>query len=296
VTASGFTRGPDFLATLDPQTYTTNYLTTFAAGSTGTGLTSAPGGSEVISGTGNVATFLQSGGATPSLYSVTNAASFAATGQIAAGELITLFGSGIGPATPATADLSSGVAPTQLGGVQVLLDGSPIPLLYAQQDQINAIVPFAVSPLNATAYTLSVTNNGATSNQATLQAIDADPEPFSSNPPYTAALNQDGTVNSQSNPAANGSTVAVLATGFGPLLGSPITGRIIPNPVDLDLPVQLLYNGQPLTVTYSGQAPMLVGGVSQINFVLPASVPSPLWTLQFNVGGWLSGPFKLWVK
>jgi hypothetical protein len=220
VPASGFTRGTDFLAVIDPQSHMVNFLTTFASGSAGTGLSAAPGNSEVISGTSNVATVLQSGDATMSLYAVTNSANLVATGQVARGELITLFGANIGPVTPFTADLSSGFAPKQLGGVQVLVQNAPVSLLYAQLDQINAIVPFqpATSLESPNMLTLTVLNAAESSNVATLGLIDADPQPFTSNPPFAAALNQDGTVNSSSNPAAAGSTVSVFAYRFGRFL------------------------------------------------------------------------------
>jgi uncharacterized protein (TIGR03437 family) len=314
IAESGFTRGPDFLATLDPSPYDVTFLTTFASGSVGTGLAPAMNGSEVISGTSNLATFLEAGAPTTNLYSVTNAANFLATGQVAAGELITLFGANIGPSTPATADLKSGTAPTQLSGVRVLAGNTPIPLLYAQQDQINAIVPF-----DSTGLPLTVSNGTATSNQAAIELTNADPQPFSQSAPFAAALNQDGTVNSQSEPAAAGSIVSVFGTGFGQLIGPPVTdGAVITIPKNQALPVQVvdygpppvqypvsgqplqatLGPGQPLPVIYAGQAPTLIGGVSQVNFVLPAQSPigSSNLVLQFNGGGQLSLPFLLWVK
>jgi uncharacterized protein (TIGR03437 family) len=310
IAASGFTRGLDFLATLDPATYDVTFLTTFASGSVGTGLASAANGSEVISGASNLATFLAAGAPTTNLYSVTNAANFLATGQVAAGELITLFGANIGPSTPATADLTSGTAPTQLGGVRVLAGNTPIPLLYAQQDQINAIVPF-----DSTGQPLTVSNGPATSNQAAIELTNADPQPFSQGASFAAAINQDGTVNSQSEPAAAGSIVSV----FGQLVAPPITdGTVINTPKDQALLVQVtdygpppvqypasglplqatLGSGQPLQVIYAGQAPTLIGGVSQVNFVLPTPGPmgSSNLVLQFNVGGELSLPFLLWVS
>lgn len=313
IAAAGFTRGPDFLATLDPITYDVTFLTTFASGSVGAGLASAGNGSEVISGASNLATFLAPGAPTTNLYSVTNATNFLATGQVAVGELITLFGSNIGPNTPATADLKSGIAPTQLSGVRVLAGNTAIPLLYAQQDQINAIVPF-----DSTGQPLTVSNGAATSNQASIQLTNADPQPFSEGASFAAALNQDGTVNSQSEPAAAGSIVSVFTTGFGQLVGPPVTdGTVITSPKDQALPVQVtdygappvqypdsglplqatLGSGQPLQVIYAGQAPTLIGGVSQVNFVLPTSpIGSSNLVLQFNVGGQLSLPFLLWVK
>jgi uncharacterized protein (TIGR03437 family) len=314
IAASGFTRGLDFLATLDPTTYDVTFLTTFASGSVGTGLASAPDGSEVISGASNLATFLEPGAPTTNLYSVTNAANFLATGQVAAGELISLFGANIGPSTPATADLQSGIAPTQLGGVRVLAGNTAIPLLYAQQDQINAIVPF-----DTTGQPLTVSNGAATSNQAAIQLTNADPQPFSEGASFAAAINQDGTVNSQSEPAPAGSIVSVFATGFGQLVAPPVTdGTVINSPKDQALLVQVtdygpppvqypgsgqpleatLGSGQPLQVIYAGQAPTLIGGVSQVNFVLPTTslMGSSNLVLQFNVGGQLSLPFLLWVK
>lgn len=294
ITASGFTRGSGFLATIDPKTYAGTFLTTFPAGSIGTGLTSAPGGMEAISGTSNVVDFLAPApgaipAGTPVLYGITSSANFIATGQVAQGELITLFGANIGPSTPVTANLSSGPPPIVLGGVEVLQGpvqlepSSPIPLLYVQQDQINAIVGISTN-WESNLITFSVKNGSANSSTANLQ-MGADPEAFLTNPPYAAALNQDGTVNSQANPAAAGGIVAVFGTGLAST----------PN-------LLVLYNGAPVAVTYAGQAPMLVAGVSQVNFVVPPSGGSSSEQFQFEI---VDGdgsppstgmPFEIWVK
>lgn len=177
-----------------------------------------------------------------------------------------------------------------LAGVQVLQGpvqlepSSPIPLLYVQQDQINAIVgPFFNYASNLV--TFSVKNGSASSAVANLNQIVADPEAFLTNPPYAAALNQNGTVNSETNPAAAGSIVAVFGTGLGP---TP------------DLLV--LYGGAPVNVTYAGQAPMLVAGVSQVNFVVPPTGGNSSAQFQFEIVDGSDSPpspgmsFGLWVK
>jgi uncharacterized protein (TIGR03437 family) len=57
---------------------------------------------------------------------VANAANLT-PGLVAPGELVTLFGTGMGP----------------LDGTRVLFDGVPAPLLFVGDGQINAVVPFA---------------------------------------------------------------------------------------------------------------------------------------------------------
>jgi uncharacterized protein (TIGR03437 family) len=213
--------------------------------------------------------------------------------------LITLFGANLGPYTPVAAGLSSGQPPTELGGVQVLQGPvqleppTPIPLLYVQQDQINAVVGFSTN-WQSNLLTLSVRNGSASS--ATVSIAGAlDPEAFLTYPPYAAALNQDGTVNGQSNPAAAGSTIAVFATGFGDLT-SPGSSAFP------TAEVLVLYNGAPVTVTYAGQAPTLVAGVSQVNFVVPPSSGGSSESLEFEVLAgygslpWTGMPFEIWVK
>ena len=82
----------------------------------------------------------------PGIASVVNAASYA-SGAVAPGELVTIFGTGIGPALPQFPPASSppSTVGTTLGNVQVTFDGTPAPLLYGSSGQINAVVPFEVA-------------------------------------------------------------------------------------------------------------------------------------------------------
>ena len=98
---------------------------------------------------------------------VLSAGSFLA-GAIAPGELVTLFGSGIGPA--AAQQPSGSVTSTVLGGTSVFFDGTAAPLLYAGTNQINAIVPYGVSGKTATQ--LTITAQGKTI-AAVAQAVAA---------------------------------------------------------------------------------------------------------------------------
>jgi uncharacterized protein (TIGR03437 family) len=296
---SGFASGSLFLATIDPHTYAIS-LTTFPTGSLGTGLSFTSSGSVAVTGISNVVEIVNvnadsATSSLPSIYGIANSAGGSVTGAIAPAELVTLYGANLGPATPVTADLSAGTAPTQLGGLQVLINGSAVPLLYASSQQINAIAP---ANLASSTFTVVLSNSGTNSNQAVVDDIPASPAAFNigtATAPITAAINQDGTVNGPNNPARPGSIVSVYGTGFGLFT----TG----------VPVQVYYMGagienlipfvnQSLEVTYAGQAPGLVTGVAQINFQLPLSVaasgpPGPQF--RFDVGGWLSPVFSLSV-
>jgi uncharacterized protein (TIGR03437 family) len=98
-----------------------------------------------------------------------------------------------------------------------------------------------------------------------------------------AIINQDGTVNSASNPAARGSVVSIYATGGG--LGNPpgvddhITSANAPvfkssAYVRLDSDGSCDAPFYPAEVLYYGGAPDSVPGLVQINARLPLDVPS----------------------
>ena len=68
-------------------------------------------------------------------------------GPVAPGQIVSIFGAGLGPATPVrgAVDPETGRIPSALGGVSVLLDEEPAPLLYVQESQINAQVPYELA-------------------------------------------------------------------------------------------------------------------------------------------------------
>ncbi len=84
----------------------------------------------------------------PTINSVVNAASFL-KGAVSPGEIVTLFGTAMGPATAAyaTIDPSTGKLATTIGGVQVLFNGIPAPMIYASATQVSAIVPYEMAPI-----------------------------------------------------------------------------------------------------------------------------------------------------
>jgi len=202
-----------------------------------------------------------------------NGASFE-FGPISPGETIALM-TNQGPATGAIATLTNGQYPAQLAGVQVFFDGVPVPILYAQQEQINVQAPFDLA--NATTR-IQVNYNGNLSWVNTVAVEPSAPAIFHADATAQALVwNQDLTFNSASNPAAVGSTVAIWGTGGGGFLPAAITGGITPLAplAQLALPVTVTLGGTlvPATVAYSGSAPTLSTGVFQINFTIPAGAP-----------------------
>ncbi len=213
---------------------------------------------------------------------IQNAANFANT-PLAPGELVTLRGFGIGPSTgTATQTQSSGLVSTQLDGAQVFFNGLPAPLLYAQSEQINVQVPWELT--GATTAQIQVEYQGALSNPAKVTIQPSSPALFQivpasppANPPFQGAiLNQDGTVNSPSNPAARGSIVSLFGTGGGVTATGGVTGGITPlSPLDyLTLPVVVQIGRYQADVVYAGAAPALISGVFQINIVVPETAVS----------------------
>jgi uncharacterized protein (TIGR03437 family) len=208
---------------------------------------------------------------------VTNAASYAA-GFVSAGEIIAIFGQGLGPQKLATFQLDkAGRIGTSLAGVAVTVDGRPAPLLYVSAGQIGAIVPYGISSPNPR---LSVTVNGVTSPSAPLTLADAQPGIFSldsSGTGQAAAINQDGSLNGVFNPASKGAVISLYGTGEGHTNPGGTDGQInlnaTPRPV---LSVSATVSGVPATVLYAAAAPGQVAGMIQVNIRVPSEVSSGL--------------------
>jgi hypothetical protein len=84
---------------------------------------------------------------------IVSAASFA-SGPVSAGELLSVFGSNLGPTPPRAMEYdSSGNLVTQLGSTRVLFDGQPAPLLFAAAGQINLVAPQSIAAQGSTSIT-----------------------------------------------------------------------------------------------------------------------------------------------
>jgi len=215
---------------------------------------------------------------------VLNSATLDGSYGTAPGQLITLTGFGIGPdAGVAYQPEAQGRVPTQLAGVQVLFDGAPVPVLYAQSRQINAIAPFELGPIG-TPHNVTVTYNAQQFGPAIAYAIFGSPGIFRLQIWQSAqavAINQDGTLNGPTNPAARGSIVSVWGTGYGQTDPACQSGELnVPYAAPLSLGTSaLIYYIDPnlpgeqlAPVQYAGSAPTLVCGIVQINFQVPLDV------------------------
>jgi uncharacterized protein (TIGR03437 family) len=205
--------------------------------------------------------------------SVVNAASFL-SGPVAAGEIVTVFGSGFGPGLLTTLRLTAGLVNTTLGGTRVLFDGVPAPLIYTVENQLSAVVPYAVAGKSSTQ--VQVEYRGTRSAPVTLQLAPSSPAIFtldSSGRGAGAILNQDSSVNSPANPARIGSVVSIFATGEGQTSPAGVDGKSgsdpVPHPI---LPVSVTIGGQTVTPIYAGGAPGNVAGLMQVNVQIPSAI------------------------
>jgi uncharacterized protein (TIGR03437 family) len=251
---------------------------------------------QVSSGTGAVqtvkVTLLVSPAGTPVVLSITSGTGIQ-PGAVSPGEIVTIYGNGIGPATPATGTsfqpTASGTVPTMLANVTVTFNNVAAPLIFVLQGQINAIVPYEVA--GQTSVPVVVTNNGTASAAFTVPVTATTPSIFSlgeNGSGQGAILNNPGlSVNGTANPAAPGSSVAIYATGEGQLVPAGTTGCItgatmpIPKPVGN---VSVTIGGQAASVSYAGEAPDLVCGVIQINATIPASLSAGAQPIVLTIG------------
>ena len=206
---------------------------------------------------------------------VVNAASFQ-QGPVAPGEIVTIFGSGIGPVAGAGAQLDAqGRLAALIAGTQVLFDRTPAPLAYVSAQQINAIVPYEVAGQKSTQ--MVVTRNGQSSPPIALPVAAASPAVILDSPGRAAVLNEDGLRNSPQVGAPRGTVVTLFGTGEGQTNPPGVTGSISgSDPPKPAAPLTVQIGGVNADILYAGSAPGEVAGLLQLNVRVPASVqPGP---------------------
>jgi uncharacterized protein (TIGR03437 family) len=214
-----------------------------------------------------------------------NAASGAA-GAIAPGEIITIGGNQLGPATPAGGVSfqvsSSGTVASTLAGVQVLFDGNPGTPTFVSASQINVVVPYEIAGRVSTNITVSYNGMASTPIQQLLASYA--PSLFTSSftgSGQVAAINQNGTINGTGSgfaPAPQGSVIQLYGTGGGQTSPASLTGTITPIPTSpaglykVQGGVTATVGGQAAAVNFAGSAPGLITGAIQFNVTIPTGV------------------------
>jgi uncharacterized protein (TIGR03437 family) len=208
--------------------------------------------------------------------SVENSASLA-TGSIAPGEVVAVFGSGLGPAQLQSYTAVNGLIPTSLAGTRVLFNGVPAPILYTWATQVAAVVPYATTGSNVQ---VVVQYQNQTSTSANVALASSVPGLFtvnSSGQGQAVALNSNGSLNSASNPASPGSTITLYATGLGLTTPAGVDGSLNPSGAgdpQPQLKVTATVAGQAATVTSAAGASGDIAGVIQITVQIPSGIPA----------------------
>ena len=227
--------------------------------------------------------FVPANTAKPTVLGVANAAGLQVSPGLAPGELVSIYGVGLGPSTGLLGQFDAGGhLPEDLGGTQVYFNGIRAPLLYAADRQVNAIVPFSVQSEATVSVILLVA--GVESNIVYLPEHGADPEVFKAKDGglFWFAVNQDGTINSAQHPARLGTAVALFVSGAGLLSPSPPDGKrgglgprlVLPVWARAQFETSNGHESRNVEVVYAGSAPTLAAGVAQINLQLPSTAPS----------------------
>jgi uncharacterized protein (TIGR03437 family) len=154
---------------------------------------------------------------TPQIGCILDAADLEPAGLVVPNQLLTIFGTGLGPTAAAVA---SGYSTTTLGGVSVTFGSLPAPLLYVSANQINVAVPLI--PEGPSGTVMQVTVDGVSSPPLQFPVTSANPSLFVIPGSFQSlfqefvatALNADGSMNSSTNPAQLGSVITVFVNGL----------------------------------------------------------------------------------
>jgi uncharacterized protein (TIGR03437 family) len=204
-------------------------------------------------------------------------------GAVSPGEIMTIYGSNLGPNAGVAFALQNQRVPTELAGTSVTVDGTPAPILYVQDTQVNFVAPWSARTSGVARVCIS-RNSDTACMDATAQPTA--PGIFTSNE-RAIVIHRDGTLNSPTNPISPGDFVSLYLTGAGtwegPLDDGSVAGLSLQKTtVPVTASIEFSCIGRlcipppaiPVQVSYAGSAPTLVSGVTQLNLRIPETAPN----------------------
>ncbi len=242
-------------------------------------------------------------GPRPQVNAVVDSASYA-QGTISPGQILTLFGLGLGPATltlfnpSVPAPQIPSALPVTGPATSATIGGIAAPILYTSANQASVIVPYNIS---GTAADLTLSYSGLSSAPVSLSVVPTSPGIYTTDASgrgQGAILNynlttNDYTLNSNASPAAKGGIAVLYVSGIGATNASvtaPTTAA-----ATLIAPNTVVTPSANISVTVGGIAAGVIGAVSpvgsvpgllQINISIPSNAPvGAAVPVLVNVGG-----------
>jgi uncharacterized protein (TIGR03437 family) len=160
---------------------------------------------------------------------------------------------------------------TQLSGTSVTFDGQAAPMIYADTQQISAMVPFGIAGRTATQ--LVVQYGTRSTDPLPLAVVPASPGIFTADgrgAGQVVAMNEDYSSNSFLHPARAGTALTIFATGVSSSRSEAFNWRFSRPLADN---ITATINSVPAEILEGGPATALIPGVVQIRVRIPLNVP-----------------------
>jgi len=229
-----------------------------------------------------------------------SAASFAPLTPIAPGAIVSIFGERLAERSSTSTDFP---LPADLAGTQVLLAGRQIPLLYADEGQVNAMIPYDVA-VNTQHQIVVRRGTSATT-----------PEPVTVAPAAPAVFSTDGTGKGQGhvyiarsgteqvladggNPARAGDVLVIYCAGLGatdPPVAAGMPARADPL-AHTATPITLRIGGVEAEVFFAGPTPGFTGLYQGNAFLPPGVAPGDAVPVVITVAGQVSPEVTMAVR
>jgi minor extracellular serine protease Vpr len=231
---------------------------------------------------------------------VVSTASYQPNAPVALGGFISIFGSNLARQATSATQLPF---PTSLAGTKVVLGGENVPLAFAANGQVNAIVPYDLQ-VNATQQLIVQQNNTYSLPQPVLVGA-AQPAVFTQNQSgmgqgVIVVLKPNGTgfETAPSAPASAGDALVIYCSGLG-AVSPPVPAGTAASLTQLnrtDSPVTVTIGGQSTEVLFAGLAPGFAG-LYQVNAIVPTGIAaSTSVPVVLTVGGQSSVPVTVSIQ
>jgi uncharacterized protein (TIGR03437 family) len=218
----------------------------------------------------------------------------------APGTLISLFGTALAESRAGASGLP---LPDRLATTSVILKGALVPLVYVNENQINALVPYQL-PARAK-YQVIVQRGMTLSSPETIAIFDSQPAVFSTDQSgkgqghiYVVGPDSAQTLAAPASPATAGNVLTVYCAGLGEVRPALVAGVAAPigqleNTVN---PVTATIGGVAADVLFAGLTPGF-SGLYQVNMTVPGGVtPGGAVPLVLTVAGIASQPVSMAIR